>query len=76
MTTATVTGDKPSKALAGSSSPTPAGSVVSLTLDSETYDWFGIEAFKDDRTISKFIARHLRAYVLAEKKKREAEEKF
>lgn len=71
MTTATVTGDKPSKALATSST-----SVVSLSLDAETYLWFEAKAAEDDRTLSKFIARHLRAYVLEQKKKKEQDEKF
>lgn len=51
-------------------------SVVSLSLDAETYLWFEAKAAEDDRTLSKFIARHLRAYVLAEQKKKQENDKF
>lgn len=51
-----------------------SGSPVSLSLDPDTYRWFESEAKKDDRTISKFIARMLKSYV-AEKTKKQQEDK-
>lgn len=76
MTTATVTRTATGDPMPTGTKSSAATSVVSLSLDAETYLWFEAKAAEDDRTLSKFIARHLRAYVLAEQKKKQENDKF